>query len=147
MPLFIHSKTRNKTLYDAVGEIPTVPVVEDETSPHWIHTDIYKGDFAVNLRSQQVWTRTDYGILELATSANTTIYIGPELIIGSTDTYQNDLLIDIDTNRIILWVNELRYPLLGDSAKGTHDNVDGKIILNGFNFEKNTDIFIIIKPL
>lgn len=152
MPLLISSKTRNKTLYDATGETPTVPTVEDEASPHWIHTDIYRGDFAVNLRSQKVWTRTDHGILELATLAPgaSTIYIGPLLICPpptQVDNYQNDLLIGVDVSRIIFFVNELRYPLLGSALKATFNSGTGTITLSGFMFEFDTDIFIIIKPL
>lgn len=158
MGLVKDGKKRKLILFDAETEVPTVPTREDPDSPHWVHTDILRGELAVNLKSRRVWTRDDFGIIELLTSESDVatgipdssccnIYIGPEVYAGLIDTYQNDLLIDVTVDRIILFVDELRYPLLGDSAKGTHDEMTGTITLSGFNFPANCDIFIIIKPV
>mgnify|MGYP003404241128 CR=1 FL=1 len=142
----VRIKKRKQVIFDAETEVPTVPVVEDPTSPHWIHTDILKGELAVNLRSNRVWTRTDFGIIEIGTSYTSQSYIGP-LTVSGGNSYQNDLLIDVPDERIIVFVNEIRYPLLGDSAKATFDSPSGTItLISGLTFNPNSDIFILIKP-
>lgn len=145
MPLVIISN-RRQIVFDSSSDVPTVPTARTHDEPSWLSSDIYRGEFAVNLRSQKVYTRTDFGIIELMTSANLPIYIGPEVYAGGTSSYQNDSLISADENKTILFVDDLLFPLIGASKKATLDNVLGQINLDGFQFNKNTCIFIIIKP-
>jgi hypothetical protein len=47
------------------GVTPTVPPVEDHTLG-WLDTDIYKGEFFLNMEDYRLWTRTNTGITEIA---------------------------------------------------------------------------------
>jgi hypothetical protein len=49
---------------DVAGVIPTVPAVEDHTLG-WLETDIYKGEFFLNMADYKLWTRTNTGITEI----------------------------------------------------------------------------------
>jgi hypothetical protein len=47
------------------GIEPTVPAVEDHTLG-WLDTDIYKGEFFLNMVDYRLWTRTNTGVTEIA---------------------------------------------------------------------------------
>lgn len=50
--------------------VPTVPASSDHTDGTWLTTDIYKGEFFVNLPDRKVWSRDDNGIFELTNQYN-----------------------------------------------------------------------------
>jgi len=51
---------------DEAGLTPTVPSVQDHKTAGWIdETDIYKGEIAINLVDELLWTRTDAGIISI----------------------------------------------------------------------------------
>lgn len=49
---------------------PTIPISDDHTDGSWIDTDIYKGEFFINLVDEIVSFRSDNGIVNIFDSAN-----------------------------------------------------------------------------
>lgn len=151
MPIVIVNIRRKEAYFDEESEVPTVPSVEDHTAPGWMGTDIYKSEIIVNVRSQRVWTRTDFGILEFMMLGSTTnssggSYIGPVNPTEGTDQYQNDLL-KVDTSRVIAWKNEFKLVLAGDKKTATHESSSGILTIDTGKFELGDELFFIIKPL
>jgi len=56
------------------GETPTIPITDDHTDGTWIPTDIYIGEFFLNVADDLLYVRTDGGIIPVgATSATFSI--------------------------------------------------------------------------
>lgn len=76
------------------GQLFTVPTSEDHTDETWLPTDLYIGEFGINLTDDKVFFRTNNGIVQLATgtsSGGSTASVSqifsfqsPNIVIGST---------------------------------------------------------------
>lgn len=66
------------------GVVPTVPSSSDHTDGTWIATDIYKGELFVNLADDEVWTRSDNGVLHIGGYKKLDIATADVLTLGST---------------------------------------------------------------
>jgi hypothetical protein len=69
-----YSRVINKRT-SITGEVPTIGPSEDHTDGSWIDTDIYPGEFYINMEDQKVW----FGWTSGSTSGVTQIYplVGP----------------------------------------------------------------------
>ena len=95
-----------------VGVIPTIPPNNDHTMD-WFPTDIYKGEFYMNIADDRLFTRTDNGIIEIpmsvdldtfanGTSVTITNTVGDDAIIGGATPTQAGLV----TNESQSWNGE-----------------------------------------
>lgn len=73
------------------GAVFTVPTSNDHTDETWLATDLYVGEFGVNVTDDKVYVRTSNGIIPLATAATTSstassifVFSSPDILIGST---------------------------------------------------------------
>jgi hypothetical protein len=73
------------------GKVFTVPTSNDHTDETWLSTDLYVGEFGVNVTDDKVYVRTSNGIVQLstgttasATGSNIFIYDSTDILIGST---------------------------------------------------------------
>lgn len=100
----------------------TVPSSNDHTDETWMATDLYVGEFGVNLTDDKVYVRTNNGILELAvgTASGGTeavfIYDSPNITISST--YSVDSIIRNGNGYTDLGSSTYRFKdlYLGDSS-------------------------------
>lgn len=49
--------------------VPTIPASNDHTDGSWLITDLYKGEFFINLADSRVFMRDNSGIVELISTA------------------------------------------------------------------------------
>jgi hypothetical protein len=73
------------------GAVFTVPTSNDHTDETWLATDLYVGEFGVNVTDDKVYVRTSNGIIPVSTGATTSgtgtnifVYSSPDILIGST---------------------------------------------------------------
>lgn len=87
-----YSRLINHALTTA-GQNFTVPVSNDHTDETWLASDLYIGEFGVNLTDDKVYVRTNNGILQIATgtasgstasTAAVFVFNSPNIQIGST---------------------------------------------------------------
>lgn len=64
-----YSRIINHSLTTA-GQTFTVPVSNDHTDETWLASDLYIGEFGVNLTDDKVYVRTNNGILQIATGTS-----------------------------------------------------------------------------
>ncbi len=88
------NKRRQELIFTATGEVPTVP---SPSTLQWgdagfAATDIMKGEIAINSADNKVFTRTDAGIVELATidAVNALIALVADSIPQDTDDIINN---------------------------------------------------------
>lgn len=88
------NKRRQELIFTATGEVPTVP---SPSTLQWgdagfAATDIMKGEIAINSADSKVFTRTDAGIVELATidAVNALIALVADSIPQDTDDIINN---------------------------------------------------------
>ena len=58
------------------GATPSIPPSQDHTDGTWSPTDLYVGEFFVNVADDIVWVRTINGILPISSTGGTGSYIG-----------------------------------------------------------------------
>jgi hypothetical protein len=110
---------------EIAGEKPTVPPIEDHTLG-WLDTDIYKGEFFINMVDYRMWTRTNTGITEIPVidpiSGKIKVSDLPSSILGAV-IYQGT------------WDAHTGYPPTPAPANGWYYivNVSGTTNLNGIN--------------
>ena len=100
----------------------TVPTSNDHTDETWLATDLYVGEFGINLTDDKVYVRTNNGILELAVGTASTgvetvfVYDSPNITISST--YSADAIIRNGNAYTDLGSTSYRYKdlYLGDSS-------------------------------
>lgn len=89
------------------GAVFTVPTSNDHTDETWLATDLYVGEFGVNVTDDKVYVRTSNGIIPVSTgstssgsNANILVFDSPDIKISATysadslspnDTYYSDL--------------------------------------------------------
>ena len=73
------------------GSVFTVPTSNDHTDETWLATDLYVGEFGVNVTDDKVYVRTSNGIIPLSTGATTSgtgasilVFNSPNINIGTT---------------------------------------------------------------
>lgn len=73
------------------GAVFTVPTSNDHTDETWLATDLYVGEFGVNVTDDKVYVRTSNGIIPVATGAtgsstgqNILVFNSPNINIGTT---------------------------------------------------------------
>ena len=73
------------------GAVFTVPTSNDHTDETWLATDLYVGEFGVNVTDDKVYVRTSNGIIPVATGATTSgtganilVFNSPNINIGTT---------------------------------------------------------------
>jgi hypothetical protein len=73
------------------GAVFTVPTSNDHTDETWLATDLYVGEFGVNVTDDKVYVRTSNGIVPLSiggtgssTGASILVFNSPDIQIGST---------------------------------------------------------------
>lgn len=73
------------------GAVFTVPTSNDHTDETWLATDLYVGEFGVNVTDDKVYVRTSNGIIPVSTGATTSgtnsnifIFSSPDILISST---------------------------------------------------------------
>jgi len=73
------------------GAVFTVPTSNDHTDETWLATDLYVGEFGVNVTDDKVYVRTSNGIIPLSTGAtgsgtgaNILVFNSPNINIGTT---------------------------------------------------------------
>ena len=73
------------------GAVFTVPTSNDHTDETWLATDLYVGEFGVNVTDDKVYVRTSNGIIPVATGAtgsgtgsNIFVFNSPNINIGTT---------------------------------------------------------------
>jgi len=73
------------------GAVFTVPTSNDHTDETWLATDLYVGEFGVNVTDDKVYVRTSNGIIPLSTGStgsstanNIFVFSSPDILIGST---------------------------------------------------------------
>ena len=76
------------------GQLFTIPTSEDHTDETWLPTDLYIGEFGINLTDDKVFFRTNNGIVQLATGTSSSgstasvsqifTFQSPNIVIGST---------------------------------------------------------------
>lgn len=74
------------------GAVFTVPTSNDHTDETWLATDLYVGEFGVNVTDDKVYVRTSNGIIPVATGStsstttgnNILIFNSPNINIGTT---------------------------------------------------------------
>ena len=151
MSLITYERRRRELYQDESGIVPGVPSVEDHTDPAWnITTDIYKGEIYINGVDDKVYTRTDNGIILIGGSPITgggglpTDSIRYNPYIGSnTPTLAHTKLINVALDRLEMWYNSTRVPLIGYDSK-----VSSNILANGsitFVFQIKTNSTILIQ--
>jgi hypothetical protein len=119
--------------------VPTVPASNDHLDGTWLSTDIYKGEYFVNIKDDKVWTRTDSGIVQIYPAPAGTDLTGTQIdqritrgngtdTVESSAWFINDVGVmypstdglDIGitgTNRIgQAWMQELRVEATGSSS-------------------------------
>ena len=77
--------------FDTPGIIPTIPASYDHTDNTWLATDIYVGEFAMNINDNKVWWRSEDGIHLLYQSGQTTDFVdlidGPGSFLGNSNKF------------------------------------------------------------
>ena len=73
------------------GAVFTVPTSNDHTDETWLATDLYVGEFGVNVTDDKVYVRTSNGIIPVATGStasgtgtNILVFNSPNINIGTT---------------------------------------------------------------
>ena len=73
------------------GAVFTVPTSNDHTDETWLATDLYVGEFGVNVTDDKVYVRTSNGIIPVSTGAtgsgtgaNILVFNSPNINIGTT---------------------------------------------------------------
>jgi hypothetical protein len=90
------------------GVVPTIPASDDHTDTTWLPTDIYKGEFFINLADSLIWTRTDAGIFQFGQTVAGDVYLfGDSVTNGSVRLHWNSGTSEIEMQKRVagVWTN------------------------------------------
>lgn len=124
------------------GQLFTIPTSEDHTDETWLPTDLYIGEFGINLTDDKVYFRTNNGIVQIATGTSSTGstasvsqiwgFTSPNIVIGST--YSADSVSPRSGYYTDLGTSTLRWKdlYLGGALSGYSTiNVNGGLLITG----------------
>lgn len=128
------------------GAVFTVPTSNDHTDETWLATDLYVGEFGVNVTDDKVYVRTSNGIVPLAiggtgsgTGASIFVFNSPDIQIGAT--YSANSLSRNNTTFTDLGTTSLRWK---DLYLGGSSTTVGTIDANAGLILKDVDSGIIV---